>query len=322
MDFSDIIKHFQDINVIMVKNLTDTCLHMIYYLIIIDITLTFLFVEEEGLNVFIKLMRKILVYGFFIYLIKNYSQINDWLFHGFIQLGNLATNGGIPSTHLLVSPGIMFDDIFTFVKTIVLIGGSTVGLDSIPVISIESVPTAVLIFVFFLGIGALLIGIEITISFVKFFLVSAMAIILLPFGAFNKTQDIALKGLHGLFAQGIEIMFVTIILNFYAKYKNNFFIINTPQDGVHVLDLFQNLGVMIMFILMITKIPIFVATLLSGSIANIGVASARQAQSFAVKGVTAGKSVLNSAFSNTMNSYTENSGGQSSGGTQGIEYKK
>ncbi|MEG9320145.1 type IV secretion system protein [Fusobacterium varium] len=320
MDFTTIIKHFQDINGIMVRNLTDTCIHVIYYMILIDLTLTFLYVEEDGLNVFIKLMRKIFVYGFFIYMIKNFTQIVDWVLHGFIQLGNLSTNGGIPSTNLLVSPGEMFTDLMTFIFTLLGLGGATVALDAIPLVSIESVPTALLIFVFFLGLGALFIGIEITIIFIKFFIVTATSIILMPFGAFKKTQDIAVKGLHALFAQGIEIMFVTIILNFYKKYKDSLFNFAVPPQGVEMLSMFQNLGVMILFIFMVTKIPTFVAALLSGSISSLGITNARMAQNLAARGVSAasaGKTMMSNAFSRTVDSYTE-----SSNGVKNLENKK
>lgn len=317
MDFTTIIKHFSDINTIMIKNLRNTSLNVIYYLIIIDITLTFLFVEEDGLNVFVKLIRKILCYGFFIYIIKNYNEIVQTILHGFIQLGNLATatGGGIPSTELLVSPGEMFNDLITFINTILAVGGATVTLDAIPVVSIESVPTALLIFIFFLGLGALMLGIEITITFIKFFIVTSVAIILMPFGAFQKTQDIAMKGLHSLFAQGIEIMFMTIILNFYQKYKHSLFSFAVPPTGVETMSIFQNLGVMILFVLMVTKIPTFVSTLLSGSISSFGMSNTRGIKSFATKGGMATQNAMSKAFSQTMNRYSSSAGG---GGTKSI----
>lgn len=314
MDFTEIIKEFQNVNVTMVRNLTDTSLRMIYYMIIIDITLTFLFVEEEGMNIFIKLLRKILIYGFFIYLIKDFSSIVDILLKGFIQLGNLSTLG-VSSTELTVSPGVVFEDLSDFIKGILLVSGATVGLDAIPIVSIESVPTAVLIFTFFLAIGALFIGIEITVSFVKFFIVTATAIILMPFGAFKTTQDIALKGLHGLFAQGIEIMFITIILNFYKKYRNSIFF-PTDTGDIELFTVIYSLTIMILFVFMMTKIPTFVSTLLSGSISSLGITNPRTAQSLAGKagmGVKGMSNISSSAF----NAYTTNTGGANT-----LDYKK
>ena len=308
MDFTTIIKHFQNVNIIMVKNLTETSLHMIYYMIMIDLTLTFLFIEEDGLNVYIKLIKKILVYGFFIYLIKNFPEVVNTILKGFIQLGNLATNNST-STELIVSPGEMFNDILNFVTVTMGIAGTTVALDAIPLVSIESVPTAVLIFVFFLGIGALFIGIEITIIFIKFFIVTGVTIILIPFGAFQKTQDIAVKGLHALFAQGIEIMFVTIILNFYKKYKDSIFSFAPPGQELEMLTVFQNIGIMLLFALMITKIPSFVATLLSGSISSVGLTNQRAINNMATNSAMKAKNFMETAFSNTMKDYTNNTGG-------------
>lgn len=317
MDFTTVIKHFQDINTMMIQNLMDTSIHMIYYMILIDLTLTFLFIEEEGLNVLVKLIRKFFVYGFFIYVIKNFPEVVNTILRGFIQLGNLATSGGMASTQLLVSPGEMFNDLLEFITVTMGIAGTTVALDAIPLVSIESVPTAILIFVFFLGIGALIIGIEITITFIKFFLVTATAIILMPFGAFKTTQDIALKGLHGLFAQGIEIMFVTIILNFYKKYKDSIFSFTPPSQEVEMLTVFQNISVMLLFVFMVTKIPVFVSTLLSGSISALGLGNSRMTNSLATQGGNKAKNLLSSMFSNTMKSYTDNTGG-----TNTLDYKK
>lgn len=317
MDFTLIIKHFQDINGVMIRNLTDTSIHMIYYMIMIDITLTFLFVEEEGMNIFIKLIKKILLYGFFIYIIKNFPEIVDKILHGFIQLGNLATStaGGIPSKELLVSPGEMFMDLLGTITSLLALSSPVVALDAIPAVSIESIPTAVLIFVFLLAIGALFIGIEITIIFIKFFIVTGVAIILMPFGAFQKTQDIAIKGLHALFAQGTEIMFVTIILNFYRKYKLEVFFLPEPSENIQLLGLIENFGIMLLFCLMVTKIPTFVSTLLSGSISSLGLTNSRTTQNLARYAGAAAKTVN---FGNTMSSYAQNTGGVNN--AKGIEH--
>lgn len=308
MDFTSVIKHFQGINSLMIKNLTGTTLNMIYYMIMIDITLTFLFVEEEEMNVFIKLIKKVLLYGFFIYIIKNFPEIVDKILHGFIQLGNLATSttGAIPSKELLVSPGAMFTDLLKFIAGLIVASSPTIVLDSIPAVSIESIPTATLIFVFLLAIGALFIGIEITVIFIKFFIITSVTIILMPFGAFQKTQDIAIKGLHALFAQGIEIMFATIILNFYTKYKNEFFLLPEPSKDIQLLTVIQTLGVMGLFCLMVTKIPTFVSTMLSGSISSLGITNSKTAQALAKHAGTAAKAA---SFGATMNSYTQNTGG-------------
>lgn len=321
MDFEIFIRHFQDVNVAIVKNLTDTSLRMIYYMIMIDITLTFLFVEEEGLNVLVKLMRKILVYGFFIYVIKDFANIVDTILHGFIQLGNLAVTGNA-TKNLVVSPGQVFNDLGAFITSVLLISGSVVTLDGIPVVSIESVPTAMLIFGFSLALGALLIGIEVTISFVKFFVVTATSVILMPFGAFQKTQDIAMKGLHALFAQGIEIMFMTIILNFYDKYKGSLFSPPNITENIEVLGFISTLATLICLVLIMTKIPVFVSTLLSGSISSLGVTGSRKIQSGANSMARMGGNAVGGMnFSKEFNMYTKNSGAGIEG-VKGIENKK
>ncbi|MGL5569273.1 MAG: type IV secretion system protein [Cetobacterium sp.] len=307
MDFVSIIEHFKVLNGQMIKNLSETSLNMIYYLIMIDISLTFLFIEDDGMNVFIKLVRKILVYGFFIYILKNYAEIVGYITDGFIQLGNLATaasTGTIPSKNLVVSPGAIFDDVSTFITLTLGMAGGTVALDAIPLVSIESIPTAVLSFCFLLALGAILIGIEIVIIFIKFFIVTGTAILLIPFGGFQKTQDIAMKGLHSLFAQGVELMFVTIMLNFYEKFKNNLFSFSPPSGtDINTLSMIQNLSIMLLFVLLITKIPTFVSTLLSGSISSLGMTSGASSSvgNRVTQGVKAGGQAVKSSINAYMN---------------------
>lgn len=317
MNFTAVITEFSNINANMIKNLSATSLNMIYYMIMIDITLTFLFVEEEGLNVLVKLMRKILVYGFFIYIINDFANIVETILDGFIQLGNLASIGST-STDLLVTPGQFFKDLLGFISSIILLSSPTIGLDALPMVSIESVPTVVLFFAFLLAIGALFIGIEITVSFIKFFIVTATTIILMPFGAFQKTQDIAMKGLHALLAQGVELMFMVIILNFYDKYKYSIFLPPKVDENLELFTCIESFGIMLLFAFMITKVPAFVSTLLSGSISALGITNSRTTQSIAG---FAGRTTASTMASKTFNSYAQNSGG-STEGVKGIENKK
>ena len=79
----------------MIKNLNPTVMNLLSSFLIIDLTLSFLFDESEGLNIFIKLIKKVLYYGFFIWIIQEYGTlIFENLMGGAIQLGNVAAGKG------------------------------------------------------------------------------------------------------------------------------------------------------------------------------------------------------------------------------------
>lgn len=55
----------------MIKNLNPTVMNLLSSFLIIDLTLSFLFDESEGLNIFIKLIKKSSTMGFLFGLFKN-----------------------------------------------------------------------------------------------------------------------------------------------------------------------------------------------------------------------------------------------------------
>ena len=63
----------------IIKNLEPTVIAMFGALVVIDISLSFLFDESDGVNIFMKLIKKVLYYSFFFYIIKEYRANNTGL---------------------------------------------------------------------------------------------------------------------------------------------------------------------------------------------------------------------------------------------------
>ena len=196
----------------MIKNLNPTVMNLLSSFLIIDLTLSFLFDESEGLNIFIKLLKKVLYYGFFIWIIQEYGTlIFENLMGGAIQLGNVASGKGASTeinVELLEKFGIDAADIAGLMAA----GTGSIILD---IFGVEAMATVMLL----ASVGYLMffvmLYVQILVTFVKFYLISGYAYILIPFGVLNKTKDIALKALNGLFSQAIEIFVLIVILNFY-----------------------------------------------------------------------------------------------------------
>lgn len=260
-----VIGEFKNLSTSIINNLTPTVKSMLYIFLMLDLTLSMLFNEDDGMGIFITLMKKILLYGFFIWIITKYGYIIKTVLEGFIQLGNLASIG-VASKSLETSPGIVFSLIMSKITPIFL--AVSAGALAMDLALIESLPITLFLLGSSLGIVAGLIALEIVIIFIKFYLTTALAFILMPFGVFSKTREVATKGLHSLLSQGVEIMVAVIIINFFNRYIENFLMLDSIDDK-NPIGLINNLVIVIFFFLLITRIPIIVSTLLTGSISNL-----------------------------------------------------
>ena len=256
----------------MIKNLNPTVMNLLGSFLTIDLVLSFLFDESESVDIFMKLLKKILYYGFFIWIIQEYSAVVfENLMGGAIQLGNVASGKGAATeinVELLEGFGIDAGDIAGLMA-------AGAGRILLYIFGIEAMATVML----FAAVGYLMffimLYVQILVIFVKFYLVSGFAYILMPFGVFSKTKDIALKGLNGLFSQAIEIFVLVVILNLAASFQNGDWakIMNLPMDTLESIkeNLFTKFAILVFLFLLINKAGSIASAILAGSIASIGI---------------------------------------------------
>lgn len=125
---------------------------------------------------------------------------------------------------------------------------------------------------------------QIVITFVKFYLVAGYAFILIPFGVFEKTKDIAMKALNGLFSQAIEIFVLTVILNLASYFQDTKWssVINLPLSSMKDIkaNLLTKFAILIFLYLLINKAGAIASSLLSGAIASLGIGAEAGARGF------------------------------------------
>ena len=199
----------------IIERLQPTCLNVIFSLMVIDLTLEVLLDEGEE-NIFLKLIKKTMLYGIFITAIVNYHTIvNTYLLSGFIQLGNYVSTG-IPSTSFITSPGGFLSDAMFWIGGIFSFGG--IGVIALDKLGIETIPMGLML------TGLWLIGTYIAITctaimcFVRYFIVTSLAVIILPFGVLKETSNIGRNIISLFLKQGTKIMLMIIVLNFMNGY--------------------------------------------------------------------------------------------------------
>lgn len=249
----------------MITNLQPTVISMFSALVIIDITLSFLFDESDGVNIFIKLIKKVLYYSFFFYIIKEYKNLAfHILFEGAVQLGNVATTGSTSSTldfKLINKFGIEFGDIA---------GGilSAVGFAALDYSGLESATTVGLLAIAGYLIFFLMLYVHILTTFIKFYFMSGFAYPLLSFAGFDKTKDITMKALNGIFAQAIEVYILIVLLNF-LEYLDNYSLFKV-SGGIKD-TLWTRWALIIFMYTLVSKTGTIASSLMSGAIASFGI---------------------------------------------------
>lgn len=256
----------------MIKNLNSTVMSLLMSFMIIDLVLSFLYDESKDMDIFMKLMKKVLYYSFFVWLIQGYNEIIfKTLMGGAIQLANVASGKG-SSTTLDVD---MIAQFGADAGDVTAVFGASIGAAFLDWFGVESVATVIMFGAMGYIIFFIMLYVQILTVFAKFYLISAYSYILIPFGVFNKTQDIALKAINGLFSQAIEIFVLVVILNLASEFMIGTFAptMALKLDGVQAIkeNLFTKLAVLTFIFFLINKAGSIASAMLSGAIASLGI---------------------------------------------------
>lgn len=201
---------FQKQSDTIIERLQPTCINVIFSLMVIDLIIDLLFDQGEE-NIFLILLRKVMLYGLFLTIILQYKVIiNDYILKGFIQLGNYLSIGKM-ETSFVLSPTKILANYFDW--TIPFWSVSSLLMMTVDKFGIESIPTGLcLLILATLGIYVSLTC-TVIMTFIRFFVVSSCALIIVPFGVLKETSSIGRDILTLLLKQGVKIMFMVMILN-------------------------------------------------------------------------------------------------------------
>ena len=213
-DFIELLKGQSEL---IITRLQPTCLTVIFSLMIIDLTIDLLFDQGED-NIFMKLIRKILMYGAYITFILNYKTIvNEYALKGFIQLGNYISTGQTVTT-FITSPSEILGKVLKY--SLPVFSAHGFANTTLDILGIESTPILSGLLVLALVGLALSVTCGMVMLFAKFYIVTSCAIILLPFAVFKETESIG-KGVLQLFIkQGVNIMVMVLVLNMLGSSMN------------------------------------------------------------------------------------------------------
>ena len=161
---------------------------------------------DDGLKVEVELIKKIMQICFFIWVISNYQWFTQIIIKGFIATGDKA---GGSTNSLLMNPSLIIDFGFATANPIFdhIHNYSIIAVNKIPDIIISGLSGLLILLAYYA------IAIIVFITYLEFYIISVLGLILVPFGVFKHTAFISEKVFGAVIAYGIRLMVLAFILS-------------------------------------------------------------------------------------------------------------
>jgi type IV secretion system protein TrbL len=231
-------------------------------LVVISITLTaILWAIDETQNIMASFVRKILLVGFFAWLVSSWQTLSATVVNGFAMLGLKA--GGGPSTFsdFKNAPTTAVDaGMQVVVKLVDYIGqlasqnGGFGALQHIDAILIAAVAAIGILLAF------IVLAIEIAVTIIEFHLVTLIAFVTVPFGVLTQTSFMAERAIGYVVSVGLKMMALGVILGVGINIYKTFTLSAEPTIG-------EECGLLLsaIFLMMLAlKVPAIAGALVSG----------------------------------------------------------
>ncbi|MDE2494966.1 MAG: P-type conjugative transfer protein TrbL [Alphaproteobacteria bacterium] len=189
-------------------------------LIVIDVTLAALFWLLDGeMNVFARLIKKVLYVGAFAFIINNFPALANIVFNSFSQLGLHASNNGLTAQDLL-RPGKLAGTGFQAAWPLLQEAGKLLGFTSF---FSHAVTILVLVGAWFIVVLAFFIlAVQLFITILEFKLTTLAGFVLVPFALWNKTAFLAERVLGNVVSSGVKVMVLAVIIGIGSSFFGQF----------------------------------------------------------------------------------------------------
>lgn len=230
-------------------------------LVVISITLTaILWAIDETQNVLASLVRKVLLVGFFAWLVGSWHTLSLTVVNGFGQLGLRASGGGSVDDFMNAPTTAVDAGMQIVVRLMAYIGelasqnGGLGALQHIDVIIVAAVAAIGILLAF------IVLAIEIAITIIEFHLVTLIAFVMVPFGVLTQTSFLAERAIGYVVSVGLKFMALAVILGIGINIFQQFTLSLEPTIA-------EDCGLLLsaIFLMMLAlKIPAIAGALISG----------------------------------------------------------
>lgn len=229
-------------------------------LVVISVAITaVLWAIDENQNVLASLVRKVLVVGFFAWLVTQWHSLSTTVVNGFAALGLQASGGGMSVSTFTTSPsqivmaGInVISGLFQYVRKVA--PGPIEFFAHIDVV-LMAVVAAIGILIAFV-----ILAVEIVVTIIEFHIVTLVAFVMVPFGVLSQTAFMSEKAIGYVVSVGVKLMALAIVVSLGTTIFDNYTVSSDPGVG-------EDVGLLLAAVLMVMlslKIPAIAGALISG----------------------------------------------------------
>lgn len=229
--------------------------NMMYLLMTIDFVWGVLVNLLNGRTFIAFLVEKIMKYGIWFWIFRKSPELVNTVADGFVMIGS-AVGGDVS---LLKSPTSIIDNGYRILYPL-----WEYFLDNaLSLLTLNIGQFVIMLFIaFILSSCFVWMAIHAVVTYIEFFIVSMIAIVLLPFGLLNKTAFLAEKAIGAVPAAGVKLCVLQIVLTVSAKVLNNLVIDITTTN---VNSYMTVVAVCAICTIINARAPEMAAGLLSGS---------------------------------------------------------
>lgn len=229
--------------------------NMMYLLMTIDFVWGVLTGLLNGRNFIAFLVEKIMKYGIWFWLFRKSPELINIVADGFVMIGS-AVGGDVS---LLKSLSSIIDNGYRILYPL----WQYFLENTLSLLTLNIGQFVIMLFIALILSGCFVwMAIHAVVTYIEFFVISIMAIVLLPFGMLNKTAFLAEKALGAVPSAGVKLCVLQIVLTVSAKVLNNLVIDITTNNVNSYMTI---VAVCAICTIINARAPEMAAGLLSGS---------------------------------------------------------
>ena len=229
-------------------------------LVVISITITaILWAIDENQNVLASLVRKVLLVGFFAFLVAQWPTLAATVVNGFAALGLKAGGGTMDVTTFTQSPSKIV------IAGINVIGGLLQYIKKIspgPIEFFAHIDVVVITIVVAIGIliAFVILAVEVVVTIIEFHIVTLVAFVTVPFGVLTQTSFMSERAIGYVVSVGVKMMALGLVVSLGTTIFDNYTV--SPDPGIN-----EETGLLLAAVVMVMlalKIPAIAGALISG----------------------------------------------------------
>jgi type IV secretion system protein TrbL len=229
-------------------------------LVVISVTVTaVLWAIDENQNVLASLVRKVLLVGFFAWLVAQWQTLSATVVNGFAALGLKAGGGGMSVSTFTTEPSQI---VMAGIKVIAALFQYVQRIAPGPIEFFAHIDTVLMTLIAAVGIliAFVILAVEIVVTIIEFHIVTLVAFVTIPFGVLTQTSFMSEKAIGYVVSVGMKLMTLAIVVSLGTTIFNTYTVSADPGIG-------EDVGLLLAAVLMVMlalKVPAIAGALISG----------------------------------------------------------